>query len=430
MRRSMRSNVFRMFDKVIVAALLFVAVIYFAIEFTREQVKVIDPATVDRLLAELDKKERSASHKETPLVTDYMTGTMGGMRPDLTAIEPRDGIFGRPAKPVPPFPTDIKLTLPPPPAPAKPFETDLSSDDAACDAKVPDDKIAKARVDKDKRLLRVDPVGPGRTRLQMLRGQDVVHDIPVVVELVDVEPKIGPPRQFAAAPGQGQVELSWETPDLTEATVKEYRVHRQEPGRNEQLLVRIPVPAPLEPGAQLPTIGADGKPGAPATHKAGRFSLVDPTAQGGIMYNYTVLAAGVDKKAKVLEGPRAGPVSVQVEEPFKITYIHLSSIMAAVVVEVFHVPAGGGAARTASSTFHVRPGQPVGWKVKDVDYSTGYQVLDILPDERWFKEVPKGKDEAGNPVLVQEEQQPYNALLIINERGRIKVLRPKGVGPD
>jgi len=244
---------------------------------------------------------------------------------------------------------------------------------------------------------------------------------------------------MAAKQRQGQVELAWAGSRTTKATVLKYRIYKGESAKELEPYVRVLIPEKIDPEKGLPAVRiAGGKPAGTVKVKGSTFVFDDADVDGGVRYWYAADAAGQDnEKKQPLASARSGLVSVEVTEAFKISFFTLAPDFVAIVVLVFHDPDPGDDEPGQNVEYMFRRGvtrgQFVGWKIaqvrvqkkvlKNVDFSTGYQILDIVNGERRIQ-VLQGPEDADGAVVKREREEKRQKLLLINARGRIKVLWP------
>ncbi len=199
-------------------------------------------------------------------------------------------------------------------------------------------------------------------------------------------------------------------------------------------------PAPKDERAATPALKLialrvdSGKPAGGARAVGSEFEFQDSEVEGGVRYWYAVEARGrTDKEGTAIASKPSVKRAVTVPEVFVIRFRRLSDDHVNIIVSLEYVPPEGGARKMLEYTFtNVMRGEPVGAivgevpvrgqaeRVRNVDFRTGYHVLDILNDERVSAPVP------GDPTREKEEKR--QKLLLINARGRIKMLWPSVPG--
>jgi len=439
MQTTFGSVAFRLFDKVIVIILVLLALSYVAAAIIKKPDVVFPKDHVEGLKTKVREAQSKSEHKRRRLTTDYVSETVGSFRPDLVGFEPREYIMGgKPDEPpIPelgPISMEIKKDQPPPSA-EKTYEK-YANAEVSVDA----EKIVNVEVLKKAPLvLRLLALGKGETKVRLLKdGKEVAYISVRVWSIIPVVPRIFAPR-MAAKQRQGQVELTWAGSRTTKATVLKYRIYKGESSKELEPYLRVLIPEKIDPEKGLPAVRiADGEPAGTVKVKGSTFTFDDADVDGGVRYWYAVDAAGQDnEKKQPLASARSELVSVEVTEAFKIRFFTLAPDFVAIVVSIFHVPGDGEPGRNVEHVFRrgVTRGQFVGWKMarvrvrgqkealKDVDFSTGYQILDIINGERRVQVLqgPKGAD---GVAVEREREEKRQKLLLINERGRIKVLWP------
>jgi hypothetical protein len=465
MRSTFGSVVFQVFDKVIVAILVLLALLFVAFAVIREPASVIDRKEVEALKKTVRKKQKRSVHKTKPLTVDYLGATVGAFRPGLAVFEPRSRVGGAiVVDKVHKYQRQTFVRIPGEPLAAKSLT--VEKDHAGAEIRILNNKLVKAEWVKDKpRVLALTPLETDskkleRTTIELFKEDRKVAVIPVLSRFSPPrKPTISPPR-IAAQHTQGKVRLTVGKAGTVQSVVTEYLIYRGESEAGLEPYLRIIIPDGSDPEA-VPSVvrAADGKPAGKVKVVPIGFVFVDSDVDGGVRYWYAAKAVGKSKKdGKPLRSGKSSPVVVNVPEGFKIRFYTLSPDYVAVVVTVRHVPADGGPAVELEHTFRrgVVRGQVVGWmvpevtvpgqkdKIKNVDFSTGYQILDIVNGERRVrKERPGAAAEPAKPAKrakpakaaepakpvaedenVREYEEKRQKLLLINERGRIKVLWP------
>jgi len=436
--------VFSLFDKALVAALVVLVAFYIALAFIRPDA-IQPPGDVERWRTKALAKQKASRHDPAPLTQDYVAGAVGAIRPDAVAFEPRAYIFGgRPEVVVEDPWVPIVIRIPAEGPPPEPVERPLPESVAGGEIRVGDEAVARAQWARPG-VLRVEGVGSGQTHVEVWQGGARRGRIEVTVRAVPVaKPMLGPPGGFGVAQGQGQVEVTWGPAAVMNAVVTEYRIYKGEGEGPLELYIRVPVPD--EPGGEeaLPVLTADGTRAEVAvTLRGDQFVLIDPDVAGGVLYRYAADAVGRDEEGNELVSEQIGPESVEVEEPFRIEFYTRAPDAIAVAVSVFHTDEEGGG-RWVKHTFGrgIRRGDPVGWRVAEValpgarekltnvDFSTGYVVLDILNGERRIGGQKEIRDAAGETIELQQREETQQKVLLIDERGRIKSLWPSVRGRE
>jgi|GEM_PF-5238928 len=450
MRRSFGSTVFRFFDKVLVLVLGILALFYVLSVIISKPPVVEDPVLVESWVKKIQQTQADSRHEETPLTTDYVTSVIGEFHPDFAAVEPRDGIFswsgGGPRPPRDLLPPVIKLRKPFGKGPGEPFAQRVPASFAGAEIQVADEAVVEVRwSEAEPSALRLTPLGQGTSEVALVKdGKVLKTNVEVEVAQADT-PVVLEPVDFMATPEQGRVRIVWRPALVAYAMLTEYRVYKGEGEGDPGLWLRVSLPAEMSDGARLPTVvEKTGKPGPVVAWTDDRFSLTDDDIDADVQYRYAVRAVGKDKDDAPISGSLAGPVNVRVEEPFRIEFRTLSQDAVTLVVSVFHAPEGDEEGMWVTHSFlPVERGSPVGWKVAEVrppgttrrftnvDFSTGYQVLDILNEQRRIQKEDEIKDrDTGEVVGVRQHEETRQKVLLINERGRIKVLWPNVPGRE
>lgn len=450
MRTTFGSVAFRLFDKVIVVILVLLALSYVAAVVIRKPDVVFPKDYVEGRKAKVREAQRRSRHKRRQLTTDYLSETVGSFRPDLVGFEPRQYIMGgKPDTPLilklAPVTLDIKEDQP------LPSVEKTYKGYANAEIRVDDEGAVKVEVlKKDPLVLRFvagqqESRQQAETKVRLLKDGNEVAYIPVRVLVArELVARIFAPR-LTVKQRQGQVDLTWPASGTIKATVQEYRIYKGESAKELEPYVRVTIPAKIDPEKALSAVRiAGGEPAGTVKVKGSNFVFEDSDVGGGVRYWYAIDAAGQDnEKKKPLASAKSTPVSVEVTEAFRIKFYTLSDDFVEIVVTVFHVPAGDEPGKNVSYKFRrgITRGQFVGWKMaqvrvrgqkqvfEDVDFSTGYQILDIVSGERHALALqgPKGADGA---AAKREREEKRQKLLLINERGRIKVLRPSVRGQE
>ena len=94
MRTTFGSVAFQLFDKVIVAILVLLALFYVAAAVIKEPDVVFDKGEVEALKAKIETTQLGSRHERQELKTDYLSATVGSFRPDLAGFEPRPYVMG------------------------------------------------------------------------------------------------------------------------------------------------------------------------------------------------------------------------------------------------------------------------------------------------------------------------------------------------
>jgi len=446
MRGSLGSTAFQLFDKVIVAILAILALFYGAKAFIEKPAQDDTAGTIKTLETRVLQQQEGFTHDRRELLKDYLTETVGGFRPDIVGVDlgGKHHLFGGPRKI---WRTSVKLVklLE---APAKPTDCVIPPECAAEGVK---DQMAPGGVvtyqlDRAKRLVRLSPLREGGTVIQFLRDGKPVGRIDVTVSAeAEKERSISVPAEFAAVAGQGRAELSWGPAKAVEATVTQYRIYKaKDPNqlaeKELQPFLVVSVKGELKADQVLDTSRTDGDETPPAVFDGKRFRLADPDVEREVTHWYAVDAAGTAKDGKVAlaSAGKSRPVSVKIVEAFEdIEFQSWASDLALLVVyvqwEVGEDAKEGEPAQKKERVrldykFQVERGQPVGWpvpavilrgkkprRIPNVDFSTGYRLLDILDRQARVKKIER----RGKVVQIQEENRPK--VLLISERGRIKV---------
>ena len=466
MRNTFGSTAFRVFDKVIVAILVLLTLMFVAVAVIRTPAKVVDAKEVQRLINTVRKKQERSVHTIKPLTQDYASSTVGAFRPDLTAFRFRIDIDHR----IVTYEKQKLKRIAGAAPVTKRFE--VKAEHAGLEIRVADKTIVKSVWAKDEKgILLLTPLETGtskdeNTEVELIRKDRVVAVIPVLSEFKGrQDPTIFAPS-VAAQHVDRKVRVELGKARTIDAVVAEYTVFKGESPKTLEPFVRVIMPDGSDPDAKPSVVrAADGQPAGKIEVLPVGLALMDGDVDGGVRYWYAAKASGKSKTDdKLLKSGRSEPASVDVPEAFKIRFYTLSPDHVMVVVSVLHTPPDGGPARELEHSFRrgVVRGQVIGWKVAEVkvagqrdrinnvDFSTGYQLLDIINGERRIrKEQPVQPRPAPEPrpadngaaapepaprpapraVNVREHEEKRQKLLLINERGRIKVLRPSVHGP-
>ena len=445
MQTSFGATIFQMFDKVIVAVLAILAIFSIA----KAVIKVPEPDRAPQLVkadkARISKTQEGSRHKPKELTVDYLSGTVGQLRPDVTGFEPRPYIFYPRQKVLDDSwkqPVDLMLG-----AIGNIAKRSIPEDWRDAQLSVVDPTIVKFTFSTDKVTGTYQGLKIGSTLVRFAKGALSV-EVRVTVKPEPVrEPALSAPVAVAAAASKGQVQISWQASTPTNAVLTGYRIFKGEDGQAESLYLKVAVPEPLPDPPVLPTTRPDGEPGPDVTVQGDGFLAPDPEVQGGVTYAYTVQAEGhakADPKKSVIS-PKGGPAKVKVVEPFKIKFEPRSTEppIIAITIEKFVVTTPGKPGVRVAYTFQrVERGQPVGWvvpeivvrdggkitRLKNVDLSTGYQVLDILNGQRRAGAEVQVKNANGEVIGVRQPEEKTQKVLIISSRGRIRVLWPGSFG--
>jgi hypothetical protein len=446
MKTSFGSTLFQMFDKVIVAVLAVLALYYLAMTLVQERGGGERPEDVKQKLEQIDRKQQDSVHQKTPLEADYLTRTVGEFHPDARAVRPRPFLLGGSRGVVVPTKDpyrDLALKFVPGAQEQTPATRELPDEHADGSPEVADPAVARAEIRDG--TLSVWPVGEGETAVRVLRAGALLGRLVVRVQRpAERPPEILAPKGLTAVAVRGQVQLKWRAAETVNARVTEYRIYKGEEPTALKPYVRILIPE-TGPLPLLPSILADTmKPGPRARHADGQFQIEDARVTAGVTLWYALDATGKSREEeKTVTSERSGPVAVLVKEPFRIRF-HSSFTRDTVnlEVEVLHEPAEGDAPVRLRKRFRVQPGQLVGRRVpehrepgtgrfRNVDFSTGYLVLDILGSERRITEERVLTDPATGEVIgkAQQADRDLKKVLLINERGLIKVIQSGPEGP-
>lgn len=449
MRSSFGSTIFRFVDKVFVLVLALLALFYVLGVIISKPPSVVDPDLVDSWIKQIQQKQAESRHEETRLTKDYLTSVIGSFHPDFVGFETRASIFsppgGVPQPPIPTLPREIRLSKPIGEGPGEPALRRVPDVFADAEIQVTDEAVVRVEWSGDESsALQLTPLGEGTSEVTLSKDGKVLGKTNIVVEIEKTDtPVVLEPADFTAAPEQGRVKIAWRTARVAYVTLTEYRVYKGEGDGDPGLWLLMSLPAEMSDGAELPTvIEKTGKPGPVVVWIDGRFSLTDEDIDADVQYRYAVDAVGKDKDDAPITGSLAGPVNIRVEEPFRIEFRTLSQDAVTLVVSVFYVPEDEGEGTWVTRSFiPVERGSPVGWKVSevrppgtnlriaDLDFSTGYQVLDILNEQRRIQKEDEIKDrDTGEVIGVRQHEETRQKVLLINERGRIKVLWPSVPG--
>ena len=460
MRSTFGSTVFRVFDKVIVAILVLLMLIYVAVAVIRVPAEAINREDVAKLKASVLAKQKRSSHTAKPLTEDYLSAAVGAFRPDLAPFEMR---LGPGVMPPHTYPEQALKRIAQGPAIPAPFK--VNAEHAGIEIRVADKKIVKAAWDAGKNrkgIVLLVPLwtgtqDPEKTEVELINKKGhVVAIIPVLTTAELQPPTIFPPK-VAAQHIQRKVRIMLSKSLTIDAVVTEYAIFKGESPDKLEPFARIIMPdgagpkagpkaepkaepnagpkadpkagPEADPKAKPSVVRADGKPGGTVEVLPNGLALIDSDVDGGVRYSYAAEASGrsTQKDRETLKSLRSKPpVSVNVPEAFEIKFYTLSPDNVTVIVSVVHaLPVGGGLRVERAFGRGVVRGQAVGWKIaelkvpgqkdklKNVDFSTGYQILDIVNEER--APAPQARN-------AREREEKRQKLLLINERGRIKVL--------
>lgn len=445
MRTTFGSVAFRLFDKVIVVILVLLALSYVAAVTIKKPDVVFREDYVEGRKKKVRETQSKSEHKRRQLTTDYVSETVGSFRPDLVGFVPREYIMSRkPDEPLIPELDPISMEIKkeqPPPSIEKTYEKYANAEVSVGAEKIVNVEVLK----KEPLVLRFVALEKGETKVRLLKDGKEVAYIPVRVwSVIPIVSRIFPPR-VAVKQRQGQVELTLTGSGTIRATVLKYRIYKGESAKELEPYLRVVIPEKIDPEKGLSAVRiADGKPAGTVKVKGSTFTFDDTDVDGGVRYWYAADAVGQDnEKKEALTSAKSKIVSVEVTEAFKIRFFTLAPDFVAIAVSVFHVPEDGEPGQNVEYTFRrgVTRGQFVGWKIaqvrvrgqkkafKDVDFSTGYQILDIINGERRVQ-VLQGPKDADGAVVKREREEKRQKLLLINERGRIKVLWPSVHGQE
>jgi hypothetical protein len=440
MRQSMASTAFRMFDKIIVAALGLITLFYLVIALVQEPKVTIDPEQVKIAVDQIQRKEASFKHQGAPLTVDYLTASVGAFRPDAKAVLPRAYLFTEtPGEaPVVTLPDEIRFEVrPEAPAPAPRL---LPSPKEWVGSQIriaeSDARLVEAAWVDDR--LRIAAKGPaGTARVALVQDGEVKKEIRVRIEAIKivVQENIGTPAGFVASVNKGQVPMTWRPAPVLNATVRRYVILRGDEEKKPEPYVTIALPEALEPNAQVPATYLNGAEAPSAFWDGQQFIFVDRRLDSGVAYTYQIRAEGVGQSGAKLVGGVGGPAKVVIEELYKLRLFSLSPEAVTIEVTVVHTRENGESVDVAGRFTSLVRGQEVGWTLprvpvpgqaaaENVDFSTGLQILDILNDQRYIRR--EDKDAEGN--VKRQWEGTRQKVLLISERGRIKVLTPSHTG--
>lgn len=441
MKASFGSTAFRWFDKVLVAVVALLTLLYMGGSVSRQPPQEVGPEEIQRDIESLKEKQGTAQHVRTVLTADYLTASIGELRPDATSVDARRSFFTTREGPVQPIKNFFRpqyLTRRsdgPEPAPTL---REMEAEHRGAEIIVGDTSVVRVTwAEGEPPRLEFTPlaVADANTTVKLVRDGAELGVIDVTVKVVGEEPEtIGPVPELTVKPGQGRVYISWGTAAGTNASADKYELYKSENREKPTLYLTVAVPADAQDGAELETVRADGEPSPKAAFADKRLSLEDTEVPSGVDVFYWVKAVGTGKRGGQVQGPMTGSVSVQIEEAFEIALGRGSSGDRVFLnVTVFHRTAQGERLRV-TKLFMVQPGQQVGWKtdhfdrtrnlrLKDVDFSTGYWLFAVLPNER-VPGVEREIIQGGKVVGVRQSEDRQQKVLLINARGRIKMLSP------
>ncbi len=439
---------FRVVDKAIVALLALLAIVFVGRALLARPVPEVSPADVEARIENLLRKQEASSYEMPPLDKDYLTASIGELRPDIKVSQVE---LPAPERPVAPPDArqvaTVRLSLD---EPDETVDVELVDQewDAAVHVQHPD--IVEAQIITAEQVLRLTPRSAGRTQVTLRRADEIIVVVPVTVAPPELRRIARPPR-FSVAVQDARARLSWGQPEAVNAEVHEYRLYRRAGDESPVLLLRAVVkdvdldPEVVPPdGIVLETRAADQTPlPDPVVFKDRTFIYQDRDLVPSVDYEYVLFAVELGPGDEpTVTSEQAGPLPVQVEEPFQIEFITASADRASfyVTTTVPHLDPdqegedeiGEPRMVEVRARFAVRPGQPVGWQLsrhverrpgrsvlrfdEPIDFSTGYRLLDVLPRQTWVR-VRAGRE--------YERRDPK--ALLIDQRGRIKVLWPAHV---
>ncbi len=447
MKASFGSTAFRWFDKVVVAVVALLTLLYIGGTILRRPPQEVGPEEIQRDIEELKQKQSGAKHARTVLTADYLSSTVGELRPDATSIDARRSFFiprEGPVQPVKNLFRPLYLTRRSNGPEPEPTLREMDAEHRDAEILVGDKSVVRvAWADGEPPRLTFTPlaVADANTTVKLVKDGVELGAIDVAVRVVGEEPEtIGPVPDLAVRPGQGRAHVSWGVAAGANASVDKYELYKSENRERPTLYLTVTVPAGAQDGAEFDGVRADGEAPLKVAFADRRFAVEDPDVPGGVHVFYWVKAVGAGRKGARVEGPMSGSVSVEIEEAFEISLGRGSSGDRVFLnVSVLHkMPSGEGVKVTKS--FVVQPGQQVGWKtaeyfdrtrnlrLRDVDFSTGYWVFAVLPNER-VPGVEREIIQGGKVVGVRQSENRQQEVLLINARGRIKML-PTGVRGD
>ncbi|MFO7898145.1 MAG: hypothetical protein R6V58_03680 [Planctomycetota bacterium] len=463
---------FKLVDKVVVAVLAVLAV-YYVGRSLLGPVEAGDPlGNINQRIDMLKQRQQASKHETEPLEQDYMTAAIGELRPDVEIVPAELPKLER--EPVKEGERRVTVNLRLAKDEPKTDVVELEPDEVGGEIKNTRPSVASAERTETGEGVRVTALREGETEIRVTKDDRTVV-ISVLVSTREVVREIQAPPTFTVRKQRGQVALLWGRSEALNAEVDEYWLYRQVGEGTARLYLRATVRGvnltPEEPpaaGVPLVTTGADGEPMPhPVIFDAGRFIYKEVRLAPEVRYRYTVVAVDLGPEGKPkLTSEKAGPVVVQVEETFQIEFAAGNPNRVSVIVikrvpdprERPAEPAGPEAPAAAPEApeapgapeepeprpvrlvevhgrFEIERGQPVGWvkskhverlpdgKVlrfdEPVDFSTGYRLLDILSNEKRVRRL-RGREGRG----YEENRQK---VLLINRRGRIKVLWPARV---
>lgn len=446
MKASFGATAFRWFDKVLTVLVALLTLLYIGREILRQPPEGAGPEDVRRDIEVLKQKQSDAQHRRTVLTADYLSSTIGELRPDATSTNARRNFFTPREGPVQPTKNFFKpqhLTRRSEVPEPEPMLREMGAEHRGAEIVVGDKSVVRVVwADGDPPRLEFTPlaVADANTTVKLLKDGVELGIIEVTVTVMGEEREtIGPVPDLAAKPGPGRVHVSWGVASGTNASVDMYELYKSENRETPVLYMTVAVPADAQEGAVLEGVRADGAVPLKVTFAERRLSVEDVDVPGGVVLFYWVKAVGTGRKGSRVEAPMSSSVGVEIEEAFEISVGRGSSgDRVWLSVTVFHkMPAGEGVRVTKS--FMVQPGQQVGWRVaeyvdrtrglrlKDVDFSTGYWVFAVLPNERVSgpeREILQGAKVVG----VRQSESRQQKVLLINGRGRIKIFPPGNRG--
>jgi hypothetical protein len=441
MQKSLGWTLFQLFDKVLAAALIVVALFYVAMKVIEEPRQIVDEEVVQGYLDTIERKQKDpqfSAHKPRTIEKNYLYASVGDFRPTIEARPVvRPFVFSQPVGAPPPGPPVVQNIV----LQMGTRETDKQRLDkrlANARVSVADPKVCKATVVG--RVLEVTALAPGRTTVTLKRqdAKDVTGTV-VVRPKQEAIVRIDPPGPVSAEAAQGRALLQWGASRSMNATVTGYRILRATGDDEPAPYVEFTQPEKLEDKAEIPTVRvADRKPGPPVTWAEGRFSFADSAISIGEEHAYVVFATGKGKGGQPLVSAPSEAVKVGVPEPFTLKFFTRARDRVTIAVTVPHRTKEGEIVPTTEE-FLVTFGQEIGRIVgehydrekrsrfKNVDFRTGYQVLDILHDQPYIYKTQQMGDPDGEQ-WVRQSWRVQQKVLLINKQGRIKVLTPAARG--
>lgn len=441
MQQNAKTILFKLIDKIILVALLVVTTL-FIMNVYGKKVSIDPHPDFDKIYKEVEDKAVNSKHPWVDLPHDVVVQTVAGFRMPDDVFQANPQIFptiiidDRPkdewgsvrfvwTKDSEPQPVEKKL-----PFPVQQLLMTIGNPSI----------VAVENIADKPEMIILKPLAAGKTTVEFSKEGKKVGKIDVE-GLFEGPPQttLTPPKNFTVEAGQGEIIVSWLSAQIENGKITFYRIYKKEADEEPKCILVIPgEPPQMEPppeGFELKTKLPNGSDGPVIKLKEGKYTFVDKNAVGDTPYSYAIEVAGLDSENKETNAATE-PETIKVDERFKIVFTLPVSPMpgmepeAQVEISVFY-QAEGQPGAWVSKKFNVRKGMPVGCvadinqpgkKIKGVNFSTGYRVLDIIPDEPRIKSTTDIKDASGEVIGQREVEGKRHRLLLINERGSIKVL--------